>query len=92
MPFWLQATSGKFLSLMTDHSPVSEADLAALKVTLTNLTTKSLLKVQETITRELQTRLDTEQLVEGAPPPWRQRSPEAPDEPSAKRSRRGRFY
>ncbi len=59
---------------MTDHTPVSAADLAEL-MTLTNLTVKSLLKVQEAVTRELQTRVDTEQLVEAAPPPSRRVAP-----------------
>ncbi len=77
---------------MTDRTAVSAADLAELRVTLTNLSVKSLLKVQETVTRELQTRLDTEQLVEASPPPWRREASSHAEEPTAKRSRRGQFY
>ena len=78
---------------MASQTPISEADLAALRVTLVNLPLRSLLKVQETVNRELQTRVDTEQVVEATAPPWRRPIPTQRDTtPGDKPSRRSRPY
>lgn len=77
---------------MADSDSDFAADLAAFKRSLTDLPLKSLIKVQEAITREFQVRAEAGQIQEASPAPWRRSSSSTGDKVPAGKGKRSKPY